>query len=132
ITRNQTRDLVDLFSNDDLAIYNSVPTAEGTLKVALEETDFTIHGSNVLFLGFGRVGFTTARLFQNVGANVSIVARNPNQLARASEMRMTPLPLAELNDHLAQFDIYINTIQSPVVTRDMLKKMNPEALLIDI
>src|SRR5690625_3641576 len=59
----KSRKLIDLYESDEVAIYNSVPTAEGTLMKAMEETDYTIHHSKVLVLGFGRVGFTIANLF---------------------------------------------------------------------
>lgn len=48
--------IVPLFERDDVAIYNSIPTAEGTLMLAIQYTDFTIHDSNIMILGFGRVG----------------------------------------------------------------------------
>lgn len=37
--------LVELFARDDVAIFNSIPTAEGAIMMAIQNTDFTIHGS---------------------------------------------------------------------------------------
>lgn len=42
------RKLVKLFDRDDVAIYNSIPTVEGTLMMVIQHTDYTIHGSNVM------------------------------------------------------------------------------------
>ena len=40
-------ELVELFDRDDVAIYNSIPTAEGALMMAIQNTDITIHGSRM-------------------------------------------------------------------------------------
>src|SRR5690625_4084123 len=34
--------LIPLLNRDDVAIYNSIPTAEGTIMLAMENTDYTI------------------------------------------------------------------------------------------
>jgi len=54
--------------NDEIAILNSIPTAEGALQIAMEQLPITIHGSKVLIIGFGRVGETVARVFNALGA----------------------------------------------------------------
>ncbi len=43
---------------DDVAILNSIPTAEGIIQRAMELSDITIHGSQALVLGMGRCGIT--------------------------------------------------------------------------
>ncbi len=62
------RKLIKLFDRDDVAIYNSIPTVEGTLMMVIQHTDYTIHGSNVMVLGFGRTGMSVARAFQSLGS----------------------------------------------------------------
>ena len=51
IIEKTNRKSVLLFNRDDVAIYNSIPTVEGTIMMAIQHTDFTIHGSNVIVLG---------------------------------------------------------------------------------
>src|SRR5699024_11094655 len=102
--------LISLFDQDDLAILNSIPTAEGTLQIAMEETDQTIHGSNIIVLGFGRVGKTVARLFSLVGANVHICARKSTALARGIEMGLIPIKMDQFKQSIRPMDICINTI----------------------
>ena len=63
ITKEAKRTLIQLFERDDVAIYNSIPTVEGTIMMAIQHTDFTIHGSNITVLGLGRVGMSVARTF---------------------------------------------------------------------
>ena len=59
-----------LFERDDIAIYNSIPTVEGIIMMAIQQTDYTIHGSHVAVLGLGRTGLTIARTFRALGADV--------------------------------------------------------------
>src|SRR5699024_9576540 len=54
-TREASVTLIPLLNRDDVAIYNSIPTAEGTIMLAIEHTDYTIHSSRILVVGFGRV-----------------------------------------------------------------------------
>lgn len=132
ITERTNRELIALFNRDDIAILNSIPTAEATLKLAIEHTDYMMHGANIFILGFGRVGFTTARLFHNIGANVTVAIRSSADFARIREMNMTPLHIDDLQDNLANAQIVINTIPHLVLTRDLLKVMNKDSLIIDL
>ena len=82
--------LVELFDRDDVAIYNSIPTAEGAIMMAIQNTDITIHGSSCMVLGFGRTGFTMARSLQGLGAKVKVGVRREEHFARAHEMGFEP------------------------------------------
>lgn len=126
------RELIRLFTRDDMAILNSIPTAEGTLSLAMNETDEIIHGSNVLILGFGRIGMTVGRLFSNVGAQVSVAARKLADLARIKEMGLQPVHMNQLDDVELSYDIFINTIPALIIDDDVLTRIQTEALIIDL
>lgn len=132
IAESCNRRIVTLFARDDIAILNSIPTAEGALMLALEETDFTIHGSNVMVLGFGRVGMTVARLFSSVGAKVSVAVRKPAAIARITEMGLTPVRLEKLEQEVAGAEIIINSIPHLVIDSDVISAMENTTLIIDI
>lgn len=126
------RKVVPMFARDDMAILNSIPTAEGTLKIAIEHTDFMIHGSNVMVLGYGRVGKTIARLFDAVGAHVRVGARKDADLARIIEVGLTPFHLKNLGSEMENVDICINTIPQMILTPEILDKMAQHTLIIDV
>ena len=44
VTQYRVR-LVEIAESDEIAVLNSIPTAEGAIQVAMEEIDITIHGS---------------------------------------------------------------------------------------
>src|SRR5699024_2473062 len=131
-TQSVNRKLIRLFARDDLAIYNSIPTAEGTLMLAIEQTDFTIHGSHVMVLGFGRVGMTVARLFSAVGAHVQVCVRKAADIARITEMGLHPVLIKDLEKEVADTDICINTIPHQIVDSKIISAMKKSSLIIDL
>lgn len=132
ITVKADRKLIQLFDRDDVAIYNSIPTVEGTLMMAIQHTDFTIHGSKVAILGLGRVGMSVARTFHALGANVKVGARKSEHIARITEMGLTPFQLQDLQKEVYDVDICINTIPHLIVNASVISKMPTNTLIIDL
>ncbi|WP_069799959.1 dipicolinate synthase subunit DpsA [Tepidibacillus sp. HK-1] len=125
-------ELVELLDRDDVAIYNSIPTVEGTLMMAIQNTDFTIHGSNSIVLGFGRTGITLARILQALGAHVKVGARRPEHIARIYEMGMVPFYVSQLEQVVYDVDLLFNTIPETVVTAKVIAAMPHHSLIIDL
>ncbi|MHC0037151.1 dipicolinic acid synthetase subunit A [Pseudoneobacillus sp. C159] len=132
IAKSSNRRLVQLFERDDVAIYNSIPTVEGTIMMAIQHTDFTIHGSKVAVLGLGRVGMSVARTFHALGAKVMVGARKSEHLARITEMALVPFHLNNLVAEVKDVDILINTIPTMIVNANVISKMPPHTLIIDL
>lgn len=124
--------LVELLERDDVAIYNSIPTAEGALMMAIQNTDFTIHGSTSMVLGMGRTGFTMARSLQGLGAKVKMGVRKSDQYARAEEMGWKPFLMKDLIAEAADIDLLFNTVPAVVVTPQVISKMPKSAVIIDL
>lgn len=132
IAHSQNRNVIPLFSRDDTAILNSVPTAEGALQIAMENTNSTIHRSNVIVLGFGRVGMTVARLFSAVGAQVTVAVRNTTDKARISEMGLASISIDQMKKEMKNNDICINTIPHEVMNAQILNHVAKTTLIIDL
>ncbi|WP_088105140.1 dipicolinic acid synthetase subunit A [Halalkalibacter urbisdiaboli] len=132
ITQTSKRKLVKLMERDDVAIYNSIPTAEGAVMMAIQHTDITIHGANVAILGLGRVGMSVARTFDALGANVKVGARESHNLARITEMGMKPFHTSDIIEEMRNVDLCINTIPAPIVSANVLSEMPMHALVIDL
>ncbi|UTR10819.1 dipicolinic acid synthetase subunit A [Evansella sp. LMS18] len=124
--------LVELFERDDIAIYNSVPTAEGTLMMIIQNTNITIHGSKIIVSGFGRTGMTIARTLKALGADVEVAANEGDLRARAFEMHMESYPLKELAQRVRDKDVIVNTIPAKIFTADILSKMPAHTLIVDV
>ncbi|WP_274651496.1 dipicolinate synthase subunit DpsA [Paenibacillus humicola] len=124
--------LVELFDRDDVAIYNSIPTAEGAVMMAIQNTDITIHGSNCMVLGIGRTGLTLARTLQGLGAKVKTGVRREEHFARAHEMGFEPFYLSQLVQHAANIDLLFNTIPTMIVTAQIIANLPSRAVIIDL
>jgi dipicolinate synthase subunit A len=132
ITNQSNRKLVQLFARDDVAIYNSIPTVEGTIMMAIQHTDFTIHGSKIAVLGLGRVGMSVARTFHALGAKVKVGARKSEHIARITEMGLEPFLLSDIGKAVSDSDICINTIPKQIVTASVISRMPAHTLIIDL
>jgi dipicolinate synthase subunit A len=132
VVNSTNRKLVQLFERDDVAIYNSIPTVEGTIMMAIQHTDFTIHGSSIVVLGLGRVGMSVARTFSNLGAKVKVGARKSEHLARITEMGLEAFHLDQLPKEVESCDICINTIPTSIIKANVIARMPPHTLIIDL
>ncbi|MCW3490823.1 dipicolinate synthase subunit DpsA [Dethiobacter alkaliphilus] len=117
---------------DELAVYNAVPTAEGTIELAMRESDVTIHGSKALVIGFGRCGLPLAKTLAALGARVTVGARRREVLAQAETFGFAQLDLAKTLERIGDFDFIFNTVPAMVLTDKVLGGVNKEALVIDI
>lgn len=124
--------LIELMEIDEVAILNSIPSAEGAIQVAMESLPITIHGSFCVVLGFGRTGMTLARMLHALGARTVVVARNPAQLARSFEMGLGTATFAELPDLVAKADVIFNTVPALVLDERVLRSVQPGTLILDL
>lgn len=122
----------DYYLRESLVIKNCLPTAEGALQIALNETSETVFGSRVLVLGFGRTAKCCARLFKAVGADCAVAARRSEALAAAWTEGMETFALDRLKDSVGSFDIIINTAPALLLTEDILSSAKKGCLIIDL
>lgn len=124
--------LIEILEMDEVAVLNSVPSAEGAIQMAMEATDITIHGSNTIVFGFGRCGSTLARMVAGIGAKTSVAARKSVDLARISLMGLIPVTYKQLPELIGEADFIFNTVPSLVLDRKLLTKVKPSAYICDI
>ena len=132
IIQENNIEFIDLMKQEKLVILNTISTAEGALQIAMEETEKTIFQSNVLILGFGRVGKTVANRFNLIGANVFCEARKDSDLAWIKAYGYKPIELKRLDENLNKFDIIINTIPKLVLDEKQINQIKKECLIIDL
>lgn len=117
---------------DELAIYNAIPTAEGVVKVLVEELPITIHGMKCAVTGYGRVGKILAQTLKALGADVTIFARKQKDFADAFAKSITAKDFTELTSDYHDFDALINTVPQKVLSDKELDNINPECVLVEI
>ena len=123
---------IDILEREEMAVLNAIPTAEGAIQIAMEELPITLHNSNALILGFGRIGKILAKMLQGLGTNVYVEARKYSDIAWINSYGYQPVPLGELKSFLPGMDVVFNTIPHVVLDAEMLKAIQPEGLIIDL
>ena len=124
--------IVNILEREELVVLNTIATAEGALQIAITETIKTIHGSNVLILGFGRVGKTVANVFKAMNANIYCEARKNKDFAWIKTYGYEVVKLEELNKQLNKFDIIINTIPTMIIEKEQIECIRKDCLIIDL
>lgn len=123
---------IDLLKREELVVLNTIATAEGTIQLAMENTQKTIHGSNILIMGFGRVGKVLAKMLDGIGAKVSCEARKNSDIAWIKAYGYNPIHLSELDSVLGDYDIIINTIPFQILDENRLKYVKKECTILDL
>lgn len=123
---------IPMMERDDVAIYNSVPTAEGAILLALQQMKITLHDSNVIVLGLGRVGLTVADRFSKLGAEVSVGVRKTRDIAEAKTLGFDGFHLSNLGAYIKKCHLLINTIPVLMLDEEELNAFSADALIIDL
>ncbi len=128
----------DYFDSEELKIKNALPTAEGSVSIAMHEMERTINGCRAAVIGFGRVGCITASLLNSMGAHVTVAARRKSELAKVGIMGMRMLridnerPMSGLGELACGYDLIINTVPVRLITAEILERMCTDVVIIDL
>lgn len=124
-------EIIDIMKREELAVLNTISTAEGAIEIAISNTNKIIHGSQILILGFGRIGKVLAKKMVGLSAIVTCAARKDEDLAWIKAYGYKYININALGD-LSKYDIIINTVPHLILTQEALQKVHNECLLIDL
>lgn len=125
-------EIIDIMKREELAVLNTIATAEGTIQIAIENTNKILHGSEVLILGFGRIGKVLARKLAGLAVKVTCAARKDEDLAWIQAYGHKATNINSIGPNLGQYDIIINTVPHMILTEERLANVKQECLLIDL
>lgn len=125
-------EIIDIMKREELAVLNTIATAEGIIQVAIENTNRILHGSEVLILGFGRIGKVLARKLAGLSVKVTCAARKEEDLAWIHAYGHKAININSIGENLKQFDVIINTIPHMILTEERQKYVRKDCLLIDL
>lgn len=125
-------EVIDLIKREELSVLNSISTAEGAIEVIISNTNKIIHGSNILILGFGRIGKVLAKKLEGLSANVTCAARKYEDLAWIKAYGYIETNINTIGENLSQYDIIINTVPHLILTEERLKYVRDDCLLVDL
>ena len=124
--------IIDILKNEEFTILNCISTSEGAIKIAIEETKITLNGSNILILGFGRIGKILSKMLEGFGANVYCEARKKEDLAWITAFGYKKIDLLNLDENLNKFDLIFNTIPYIILDEQKLKLLKKDVCIIDL
>lgn len=132
LLNNSNIKYIDYSKSEKLAIYNSISTAEGIIAEAIIAKNTNLHHSKVLVLGYGKCGKTLAWKLKNLDAKVTVCARKEEDLESAYSMGLNTINLHNLIMEINKYDYIFNTIPIIILNEELLSKVNPECVILDI
>ena len=122
----------DFMKIEDIAVENAITTAEGAIAEAITLSTQNINHENSLILGYGRCAKAIAERVHGLNGKVTIGARKESAREDARVQGYQGVSLEELPSLISEAQFIFNTIPSLVLDAQLIQKLNPDAVVIDI
>ena len=123
---------LDFLKDNSIAILNAIPTAEGAIQTAMEQSFKTIFNSKCLVLGYGRCGKILANMLKGIGANVDVSYRKDEDCSYIKAYGLNPVNLYKVKNSIEKYDFIFNTIPFEILNKDLLENVNKDVIIIDL
>ena len=124
--------VIDMLKREELLIRNAIPTAEGAIKIAIEETDITIHGNRMMVIGYGRIGKILSGMLRGIGAKVLAVVIDDEAAALAESAGCEVVFFKDMEAHLKNTDVIFNTVPKILLDKSNMQYVRKNTLIIDL
>ena len=132
VAENNGIRVIDYYKSETLQEKNALPSAEGALMVAMENTDITVFGMRTLVCGFGRIGKKLAYILKRLGASVTVAARRDEVICEATMCGYGTLKIESDLLVKTEFDVIFNTVPAIIFTANALCKLIGNPIYIEI
>ena len=132
IGSNKANKVYDYAKNEEFLIKNAKITAEGAFDIIFSETPFSVYNSEILILGYGRIGKILAPVAKSLNARVSVAARKTEDLTWISVNGFNPVKYTNLRDGIEKYNIIINTVPSRIFVSDLIYSLSKDCLVLDL
>lgn len=122
----------DYMEVEEIALFNSIATAEGMLAEAIINYPCNLHRSRCLIIGYGRCGKTLADKLKGIGADVTICTRKTQALSAAYCMGYPGIHANDLKDLIKGYDLIFNTVPTVILDDEVLKNVLPISYIFDL
>lgn len=123
---------LDYYRSIHMNILNAIPSAEGAIAIAVQETEITLFGSVCGITGYGKIGKTLAKRLLALGAEVYVFARSEEALSWAEADGCSAYPINNIAENIGNLDIIFNTVPAEVITQKALENTKESVVLIDL
>ena len=111
---------------------NALLTAQGALKLMLDNTDDYIVSKKALIIGFGDVGETLAEKLNSNGIEVFITARNKRKLSLASIYGYKTISLSSVKSCIYLFDYVFGTVPANILDVSDIYNLKDDCTYIEL
>lgn len=132
MAKEKTIELFDYFEREELVVANAYLTAESAISLAMNERNESLLCSDVLVLGYGRIGKSLCHLLKALGANVFASARKKKDFAYIRAFGYSGVDTSKIKDTLHDVSIIFNTIPEKILCEEELSLLKDDVLVIDL
>lgn len=125
-------EFTDYAQDESTAILNAVPTAEGAIAIAIENTAFTVWKSKCLVVGNGKIGKALSERLKALLADVTVSARRDTDFSYIESRGIKYIKTDEIEKNADEYNIIFNTVPKQVLTKNVLKNCKSDCLLIEL
>lgn len=122
-------DIVDYMEREELSLLNAIPTAEGAVRIALEELPVTLSGLSVLIVGMGRIGTALTGILRGFGADVTVAVRSAKAAAKVRIAGAKPVCTKNIGH---DYKLVFNTAPELIFDAGLLEQFSTDTLFIDL
>lgn len=121
----------DYMKYESYVLKNAILTAEGALTLLEENTPFSLYNSNIMIIGYGRIGKALHRILKSYGANITICSRSKSSCVDATFNGAKHIDFSKLSCE-NNADIIINTVPHIVLTKSEFEVMKHDVIILDL
>ena len=124
--------IFDFMKDKTFKLINAYLTAQGTLRLMLENTESYIIGKKVLIIGFGDVASTLSDMLSKLGLRVTIAMRNQYKGLTAKTSGYDVINFEDITKSIDDFDYIIGTVPYTILTHEQISRMNNKSIYIEL
>ncbi|MDO4740960.1 MAG: hypothetical protein Q4A66_09860 [Eubacteriales bacterium] len=130
--RGERKRTVYLEADEEFLEENAFLTAEGALLPAMGNAGRSLFGARCLIIGYGRIARALYGMLAGMRAEPTAAVRPGRSTERAEKEKADHLPVDAALGEIERYDHIWNTAPERIVGREVLQRIRPEALLIDL
>ena len=120
------------YNDNEFVEYNAVLTAQGAMKIILDNVQMLINDVRIAVLGFGKCGKAICKLLIRNENNPDVFTRDSSSKIDVLSSGYRHKNILEINDAIYEYDIVINTIPFNIISTQAIKKLTAGNIYIEI
>ncbi len=129
--KNKAR-LFDLLGEKEFALFNAHLTAQGAVRLLLENTKQYVVSKRALVTGFGKIARPTALFLRSLGLDVYVAARRRENITEAAALGFKAFDLSELSSFVRLFDYIFNTVPAKLFSKSDVCRMKDGSVYFEL